>query len=230
MITVVIPVGPDPIYRQYLGDAIESVQRQTLAPTELLLIDDQAGLPWQWDGSCDDAIGGVIHRRIWRTPWLSGVAHSFNFGVALALNDLVFMMGSDDLLEPHCLQDCMDAYQANGEKPAYYHVDVKYSDGLEQSAPCNAAMVHKEMWRASGGFPVESAVGAGDTMLISILLTHKLAGQLYHVESETPPYWYRKHDQTYSRTRGSKFFAALDPVRDVVTQLWTPPHWTRRQP
>ncbi len=98
------------------------------------------------------------------------------------------------------------------------------------TVPCNAAMVHKEMWRASGGFPVESAVGAGDTMLISILLTHKLAGQLYHVESKTPPYWYRKHDHTYSRTRGSKFFAALGPVRDVVTQLWTPPHWTRRQP
>ncbi len=229
MITVVIPVGPDPIYRQYLNDAIESVKQQTLPPNELLFIDDQARLPvgpTKWA----TAHGMIIERRVWKTPWLSGVAHSFNFGVALAAHDLVFMMGSDDRLEPHCLQDCIDAYHANGAKPAYYYVDVKYSDGPEQSAPCNAAMVHKEMWRASGGFPVESAVGAGDTMLISILLTHKLAGQLYHVESETPPYWYRKHDETYSRTRGSKFFAAVTPVRDTVTKLWTPPHWTRREP
>jgi hypothetical protein len=157
---------------------------------------------------------------------LSGVAHSFNFGVALAKNDLVFMMGSDDRMEPHCLEDCLAAYEVSGKRPGYYWVDVQYSDGEQQALACNAAMVHKAMWRSSGGFPVESAVGAGDTMLVSILMTHPDAGAMFHVESKTPPYWYRRHDQTYSRTRGSKFGGIHGPVRDKVMELWQRPTWT----
>ncbi len=226
MITVVIPVGPDPIYRKYLPDAIASVLTQTCQPTEVLFIDDQAHLPvgpnkWATEH------GRVIDRTVWRTPWLSGVAHSFNFGVSLARNDLVFMLGSDDRLEPHCLEDCLRAYETNDGKPAYYWVDVQYSDGEQQSLPCNAAMVHKDMWRSSGGFPVESAVGPCDTMLISILMTHGEAGAMVHVESEAPPYWYRRHDQTYSRTRGSKFGGVHGPIRDKVTELWQRPTWTK---
>lgn len=231
MITVVIPVGPEPMYREYLNEAIESVQTQTLPPDQLLFIDDQAGLPYEWHERVWDhhLSDHNILGSVWRTPWLSGVAHSFNFGVALAAFDLVFMMGSDDRLEPHCLQDCMDAYEKTGRKPGYYWVDVQYSDGEQQRLPCNAAMVHKEMWRASGGFPVESAVGPCDTMLVSIMMVHPEAGALFHVESETPPYWYRQHEYTYSRTRGSKFFAAHSIVRDKVTELWRPPEWTKEK-
>jgi glycosyltransferase involved in cell wall biosynthesis len=225
MITVVIPVGPDPIYRKYLPDAIGSVVTQTCPPTELLFIDDQARLPVGPDKLATEH-GRVIDRRVWRTPWLSGVAHSFNFGVALAKNDLVFMMGSDDRMEPHCLEDCLAAYEVSGKRPGYYWVDVQYSDGEQQALACNAAMVHKAMWRSSGGFPVESAVGAGDTMLVSILMTHPDAGAMFHVESKTPPYWYRRHDQTYSRTRGSKFGGIHGPVRDKVMELWQRPTWT----
>ena len=228
MITVVIPVGPDPIYRKYLTECIDSVRAQTCPPSELLIIDDQAHLPElqyprNWDAYHSAA---AIQGRLWETPWLSGVAHSFNFGVALARNDLVFMLGSDDRLEPHCLEDCVAAYEASGKRPGYYWVDVQYSDGEQQRLACNAAMVHKAMWRSSGGFPVESAVGPCDTMLVSILMTHPEAGAMYHVESKTPPYWYRRHDETYSRTRGSKFGAVHGPVRDKVTELWRSPQWT----
>ncbi len=227
MITVVIPVGPDPVYKEYLTTAIESVREQTLPPSELLIIDDQAHLR-ERDGRYSTQHGRLIDRNIWRTPWLSGVAHSFNFGVALAKNDLVFMMGSDDRLEPHCLQDCWNAYETHNRKPGYYWVDVVYSDtGEEQGLPCNAAMVHKDTWRSSGGFPVESAVGPCDTMLVSIMMVHPEAGAMYRVESKTPPYWYRRHDRTYSRTRGSNFFGAHSVVRDQVTKLWAPPAWTR---
>ena len=230
-ITVVIPVGPDPIYRKYLPEAIESVQQQTLPPAEILFIDDQAHLPTEWhDRTWDHHHSDFdIDSRVWRTPWLSGVAHSFNFGVALANHDLVFMMGSDDRLLPDCLSDCWRAFQDTGGKPGYYWVDVVYSDdGEEQALPCNAAMVHKDTWRTSGGFPVESAVGPCDTMLVSILTVHGGAGALYHVESAAPPYWYRRHDQTYSRTRGSRFFPVWSAVRNTVTELWTPPAWAAK--
>jgi glycosyltransferase involved in cell wall biosynthesis len=246
MITVVIPVGPDPIYRKYLNEAILSVRAQTHMPDEILLIDDQAGLDYKtlpeifapWDIGRDhpeppsmecytlDSPGRQLALRVWQTPWLSGVAHSFNFGVALAANDLVFMMGSDDRLEPHCLEDCVAAYEASGKRPGYYWVDVQYSDGPQQALACNAAMVHKAMWRSSGGFPVESAVGPCDTMLLSILLAHPEAGTLIHVKSATPPYWYRRHDQTYSRIRGSKFGGVHGPIRSKVTELWQKPTWT----
>jgi hypothetical protein len=225
MITVAIPVGPDPVYRKYLDEAIDSVRAQTVPPSELLLIDDQAHLP-EPHGKYATRDGRLIDRTIWRTPWLSGVAHSFNFGVALAKNDLVFMLGSDDRLEPHCLEDCLAAYEASGKRPGYYWVDVQYSDGEQQALACNAAMVHKAMWRSSGGFPVESAVGPCDTMLVSILLTHPEAGAMFHVESDTPPYWYRRHSETYSRTRGSKFGGVHGPVRDKVMELWKKPTWT----
>ncbi len=231
-ITVVIPVGPDPMYRTFLNDAIESVQLQwPRPPGQILFIDDQANLPELW---YDDhhipsyETSREINVDVYRMPWLSGVAHSFNAGVSLATFDLVFMMGSDDKLEPHCLADCFAAYERAGERPGYYWVDVVYSDnGEEQRLPCNAAMVHKDMWRSSGGFPVESAVGPCDTMLISILMVHPEAGALFHVESETPPYWYRRHEYTYSRVRGSKFGGVHSPVRDMVTKLWVPPQWTK---
>ncbi len=232
MITVVIPVGPDPVYREYLDEAIHSARTQTCPPSEILLVDDQAHLQSTWY-SCDCptlAVEGIIHQRIWRTPWLSGVAHSFNFGVALARNDLVFMLGSDDRLEPWCLEDCVRAYETNMKRPAYYWVDVQYSDGEQQALACNAAMVHKDLWRSSGGFPVESAVGPCDTMLMSILLTHPEAGSCYHVESKTPPYWYRRHAQTYSRVRGSKFGDVHAPIRDMVTKLWRKPPWAIQPP
>lgn len=227
MITVVIPVGPDPVYKEFLTTAIESVREQTVPPSELLIIDDQAHLD-AGPSKLATAHGRVIDRRVWQTPWLSGVAHSFNFGVALARNDLVFMLGSDDRLEPHCLEDCLRAYEANQGKAAYYWVDVQYSDGEQQRLACNAAMVHKDMWRSSGGFPVESAVGPCDTMLISILMTHGDAGVMVHVESDKPPYWYRRHDRTYSRVRGSKFGGVHGPIRDKVTELWQRPAWAER--
>ena len=227
MITVVIPVGPDPVYQRYLPQAIVSVVGQNTQANEILLIDDQAALIGEWDEFYRQTFStpAYISGRIWRTPWLSGVAHSFNFGVALAKNDLVFMLGSDDRLEPWCLEDCIRAYEANQKRPAYYWVDVQYSDGEQQALACNAAMVHKDLWRSSGGFPVESAVGPCDTMLMSILLTHPEAGKLIHVKSDKPPYWYRRHDRTYSRVRGSKFADISGVVRDRVTKLWRTPTW-----
>ena len=251
-ITVAIPVGPDPMYREYLPEALASIRAQTLPPDEVLIIDDQAHLsfddlriavePDEHRRGGSDKLGPSHHGvgdliiyepvgwnyplKIWRTPWLSGVAHSFNFGVAKASNDLVFMMGSDDKLMPHCLEDCLQAYAKAGHRPGYYWVDVQYNDGEQQRLACNAAMVHREMWRSSGGFPVEASVGPCDTMLVSILMVHPEAGAMFHVESETPPYWYRRHEYTYSRVRGSKFGGVHSPILNKVTELWRRPTWT----
>ncbi len=216
-ITVVVPVGPNPAYRDYLGECLESIRAQA---DEILVIDDMANLTQEDVG---------LDVTLWKTPWLSGVAHAFNFGVALAKHDLVFMLGSDDVLLPGCLADCVAAYGAYQDPLGYYYVDVRYSDGREQSLACHAAMVTKALWRHNGGFPVESAVGAPDTILISIMLAAKgAAGHLIHVGSQLPPYWYRLHDQTDTVARSRPFFGAIKAVRDYYTEeavQWSKPTW-----
>ena len=44
MITVVIPVGPQSVYKKYLPEALESLKYQTEPPDEILIIDDMADL------------------------------------------------------------------------------------------------------------------------------------------------------------------------------------------
>lgn len=272
-ITVVVPVGPNPAYREYLGECLESLRRQTCPPDEVLIIDDQAQLLAGVDvsdfsasqSSCSrslfdaiiaelehssgsglsfhslkDPTQGIIEMigrqwpfpiTLWKTPWLSGVAHAFNFGVGLARHDLVLMLGSDDRLEPWCLEDCLKTYEDHQDPLGYYYLDVQYSDGRQQRLACNAAMVTKALWRHNGGFPVESAVGAPDTILVSIMLAAKgEAGHLIHVESHAPPYWYRQHDQTDTVARSRPFFGAIKAVRDYYTEeavQWKKPAWIR---
>lgn len=222
-ITVAIPVGPNPAYLEYLPDCIESVLGQALLPDEILIVDDQANTTPTAVAESVSVEGHGVELRFWWTPWLVGVAHAFNFGVAQARNDLVIMLGSDDKLHPWAVEACMAQYEVTKRATeVYYWMDVEYSDDTpDQALPCNAAMVHKDLWRLNGGFPVESAVGAPDTILISMMLAAKGAlGNFERVETEKPPYWYRTHPQTDTHVRGSRFRAASDIVRDVHTEGW----------
>ena len=137
MIDVVIPVGPSSSNRRWLKDALDSVRAQTVQAKHILIIDDSEGTDAQEITEVE--VGADC--RIYRNPWHSGVAHSFNFGVALAPSECVLMMGSDDLLEPTCLEACIDTYLEHNRAAAYYWLDVLYqSTGAVQSIACNAAM------------------------------------------------------------------------------------------
>ena len=98
-ITVVIPVGPHPANIAWLGEALESIALQSVWPEEILLIQDRETLE-----IFEPTSGPPV--RIWKAPWRLGVAHAFNFGVALANTQLILMMGSDDRLLPDCLAAC----------------------------------------------------------------------------------------------------------------------------
>ena len=228
MITVTIPVGPDPAYRDYLEECVASVEHQLRKPSEILIIDDQAHLSGGEVEKLSDL--GDVPIRVWKTPWLSGVAHSFNFGVALAKNDLVVMLGSDDFLEPWAIGDCWAAWNAEKDELGYYWMDVEYSTGEQQSLACNAAMVHRDLWRHTGGFPVHSAVGAPDHIFISMMgwrgRDAGSAGRLHHVDSGRPPYWYRAHERSWTR-RNVATAALVAPIRDWFSENWEVPTWTR---
>ena len=228
-----IPVGPNPTNKRWLDECIHSVLGQDCQADEILLIDDQAGLELtvQLDENLIQAaqtLWGDGERimnlpnkvRLWKTPWASGVAHAFNFGVALAHNDLVVMLGSDDLLQPWALSDLKKTYEKWNEPLGYYWFDVEYMDTAEtQHLPCHGAAITKQLLKHTGGFPVESAIGQPDTMLISIMLAHPEAGRLISVDSETPPYRYRRHAESDTGTRPPFPFSV---VRDILTERWTP--------
>lgn len=205
-ITVSIPVGPHPSNRRWLDECLLSIERQTEKPDEILIIDDGANL---------EPMSGV---KIYKTPWLSGVAHAFNFGVALAKHDLVIMLGSDDRLLPKAVAECWRAWDRIRDPLGYYAMCVVYPDGREQNVPCNAAMVHKELWRHNGGFPIEASIGACDTMLLSMMLACRgKAGNIYGITNE-PLYWYREHDETDTSTRRAIWSSYIAAVRNLVTE------------
>ena len=242
-VTVAIPVGPLPAHQRWLLEAVESVRAQTMR-ANILLIDDMADVPrwcgghWQrWEvedvdpaKNLDPAMehcwgGSLAGCYLWAAPWHLGVAHAFNFGVALAPDDLVFMLGADDELEPECLERCVEAWEATGRQDAYFWVPITYMDtGEQQGLACNAAMVTKGLWRRTGGFAPESAVGAPDAAFISSMLAHHPEAL---VRASGPPlYRYRRHGDTDTATRGPWQGAILESRR-LLTELWSPPAWGR---
>lgn len=209
-VTVALPVGPFEANQRWLYDAIESVQKQTHHPfIELLLIDDGADLP------LPDLFSDAV--RVWKCPWRVGVAHAFNFGVGLASYDLVFFMGSDDTLEPECIEKCVEAWEKNERKDGYYHVPIRYMDtGDEQGVPCNYAMITKGLWELTGGFPPETAVGAPDAAFISMLMKHR-PDLLCKVGGGKPLVNYRRHEESDTVKR-APWQAAILEVRKVLTE------------
>lgn len=217
-VTVAIPVGPFAANKRWLAEAIDSAHEAQA--DEILLISDMAGGLGEY---C--TYPEVV---VWETPWRVGVATAFNFGVALAEHDLVFMLGSDDTLMPDCLIECVKTYKSVGRPDEkYFAVGVRYSDDREdkdQYTPCNAAMVSKALWERCGGFPIETGSGAPDAALMSIFLKNKDAGTWHIVNGSRPLYNYRVHPGTDTAQR-QPWQGVILKTRDILTAQWKPPIW-----
>lgn len=220
MIDVVIPVGPSEANVRWLPDAIQSIKAQTMPAAHIILVDDGARLYERDVIQYDPSI--LVFENCWR----SGVTHSFNFGVAQAVSECALMMGSDDTLEPECLERCWHSYLAHGMMTAYYWLDVHYMiSGKDQAVHCNAAMVTKELWNMTGGLPIEAACGAGDAALLSIMMVH-MPDRLIRVQQhgERPLYNYRDHSETDTMSR-KRWHQLIIDIRNLVTEEWTQ-RWT----
>jgi len=222
MVTVTIPVGPNPSNRRWLDECIRSVSDQTWnhlshGGIHLQIVDDMADVSLHM-------VPSDLAYSVWKSPWYLGVAHAFNIGVAVAPSELVFMLGSDDWLEPTCIEECVKEYQARqGDPYGYYYVGVRYSDtGETQELACNAAMVTKSLWRRTGGFPVQSASGAPDAALLSIIIgNYPRAGRHWPVANGAPLYNYRRHAEADTASKASWQGVILE-TRDLVTREWVP--------
>jgi glycosyltransferase involved in cell wall biosynthesis len=118
-VSVLMPVfngGP------YLATAIESVQAQTLADFELVIVDDGST-----DGS-EDVIAGFAARdrriRVYRKP-NSGISETLNRGIAEARGDWIARLDADDVMLPHRLERQMAFVSGDSEIVAagsYYDI------------------------------------------------------------------------------------------------------------
>jgi glycosyltransferase involved in cell wall biosynthesis len=237
MITVVIPVGPKPGHKQWLEECLSSVRDQTLAPAEVLIIDDMADVDadpafCRWR---DALVMRGIPVRVWRSPWNIGVATAFNIGVGLSKTECVFMLGADDTIRPECLSRCLYAYEhvdATTRSRALFFVGVHYTDERpdpDQFIGCNACMVTRSLWAHTGGFPLESASGAPDAALISIMIGNPAAGQTIGVAEGQILYDVRSHPGQDTAQRGP-WQGVIHSTRDIVTRQWASPEWCRKDP
>lgn len=223
-VSVVMPIGPSVANSRWLDEAVNSVWEQTWRTDpdggiDLVIVDDMAHLgPSPW------FVPAGLPYKLWTSPWYLGVAHAFNIGVAVSPNELCFMLGSDDWLEPTCIEECVKTYEArNGDPYGYFYVGVRYSDTQEtQDLACHAAMVPKELFRRNGGFPLQSASGAPDSALLSIMLRHyPRAGRQWQVAEGRPLYNYRRHNDSDTASKASWQGVILE-TRHLVTLEWRP--------
>ena len=227
-ISIVIPVGPSEANKQWLQEAIDSTRGLT---DDVVLVDDGAGFAKELP-SLIVYPTYLLNRyiRYIRMPWRTGISHAFNYGIMLARYECVFMLGSDDTLEPNCLERCWEAYLKRNKQDAYYSVPVRYlSTGDVQTIPCNAAMVTKGFWRKTGGFPIESAIGRGDNALLSICMNRPELPVVF-VGHETghpqePLYNYREHPGQWT-PHANRYADELISIINKLTEDWTPPDWT----
>lgn len=228
-ITVIIPVGPNPAYRKYLAECVRSIDAQMEEGDQIFFIDDQAHLSYAdiadaFDPDNYSPSGTVSH---WRTPWLSGCAHAWNYGVAMSGNEWNILMGSDDKLLPGCLAACREAINSPKYDPlGYYHLTCQIDNGEVSTAFNNAAMVSRSLWRETGGFPVIGAAGAPDALLISIMMIHH-SNHLWQIREGEPLYWVRTHEDQETRGYAAKHSWELIQIRDKETRDWKKPAWTR---
>lgn len=138
-----------PVYgvEDYVGKAIESIQRQTLQNFEFLIVDD---------GTEDQS--GIICDRYAETDPRLRVFHKENGGAPSARNmaiekangEYLYFMDADDWAQPTMLEDMVNAAKRDNAELVItgYYIDTYYSDTAfyrqEQSQPSQTFLSQRE--------------------------------------------------------------------------------------
>lgn len=124
MVSVIMPVYN---VEKYVGLAIESVQRQTLADFEFLIVDD--GTKDDSGKICDayaakDARIHVIHKEN------GGAPSARNVAIDIAKGKYMYFMDSDDWVEPEMLEDMVALAESHCSQlvVAGFYIDTYYNE------------------------------------------------------------------------------------------------------
>jgi glycosyltransferase involved in cell wall biosynthesis len=123
-ISVVVPLYN---HREFIGEAIASIFRQTVAPAEVIVVDD---------GSTDDS-ADVMRRLCERHPEIvfwsqpnQGAHQALNAAIHRATGEFIAILNSDDVYAPRRLESCAAAMMADaGTAAVATHVRFIGPDG-----------------------------------------------------------------------------------------------------
>lgn len=223
-ISIIVPVGPQKAYLQYLDECLTSIREQMEEEDEIVIIDDMADLDntdwfYKWKPTTEQYI---------KNPWLLGCAAGWNIGVARSKNEWNLLMGSDDKLLPGCLEACRKQISHKPDPLGFYNLTIQLENGETHNVFNNAALVSKALWRYTGGFPLSAAVGAPDALLISIMMVH-MPQHLHQLDEGKPLYWVRTHPEQETGRQQGLFSWECVQIRDKETARFTPkPEWANR--
>lgn len=216
MISVIVTVGPNPVYQQYLDECLDSIWNQQFGPLECVIVDDAAHLS---EARYDSTLFKYI-----KNPWNLGQAASINIGIAAASYNWVFVMGGcDDRLMSNCLSVCWDTYLSEGQKKwASYSPFLITSEGEISNLPQGAWLLHRDTWAKLGGYPVEAGIGEVDSIFGSMMIKNEVV--MYSCGPE-PTYWHREHPEALSAIKSSARHEAAGIIRGMCTREWKAPTW-----
>jgi glycosyltransferase involved in cell wall biosynthesis len=123
VVSVIIPVGPG--HAEYLIDALDSVQAQTMPEWECLVIDDAWTLESRGGSAfINTPVLPVLNGHPWAQciatgPNQRGTGAARNTGLAAATAPLVLFLDADDVLVPRALELLLKGYADSGGRYAY---------------------------------------------------------------------------------------------------------------
>jgi glycosyltransferase involved in cell wall biosynthesis len=116
-------------YGRFVGEAIESVLRQSYGSVELVVVDD---------GSTDhsrEVIAGYGERLLPIFKENGGQGSAFNAGFAKSSGDIIIFLDSDDALLPQLVERVVAAFQANpAAATVRYRLEMMDADGVPLGA------------------------------------------------------------------------------------------------
>ena len=163
-VTIIVPVYN---YARYVTEALESVLYQTLAPLDLVVIDDAStdkslSVTREWASRHANRFNRLVVLRNHRN---AGLARTRNVGFDAAETPFVLPLDADNRLRSDCATRCLDALRRSQAAFAYPFLQCfGDADELRGTQPFSAiqfatgnyidamALVAKWAWAAVGGY------------------------------------------------------------------------------
>jgi len=227
-------------YANYLREAVASVQRQTLPPAELILVDD---------GSTDDSLD-VMHALAKEIDGFAvqvlhqanqGVAAARNHGAEMAHSRLLLFLDADDVLLPHTLGKTTAALLRHPEAAIAYGSAVFHYSGmnatpggpregeiasvreysfdhlLEDNFIFMESLVRREAFEQAGGFDSRMRVAEDWELWIDICARGWTATRVAE-----PLFIYRLHEGSRRNVSERTLFEGMAEIQAIHPELYRP--------
>ena len=162
-VSVIIPTKDRP---DLLGEAILSACQQTLAPREVIVVDDASDPPVQ-EEALRRQFGPTV--RLLRSPVSRGLAFVRNWGVEQALSSHVIHLDDDDCLAPDTIAQCVALLQREPDLEWVMLGAQGFGGNAEHFNRTQPAAVQRVITLA-GGQPLAPEVQVFDRQLFPALL------------------------------------------------------------